>query len=58
MTAAVPDASATRAFLVEDIAYAQSLLKLGTVGGVGKAPYDKPRGNLTGDPYRTGFVSD
>jgi hypothetical protein len=48
-----PDVDETRAFLVEDIAYAQSLLKLGTVGGVGKAPYDKPRGNLTGDPYFT-----
>ena len=23
------------------------------MGGVGPAPYDRPRGNLTGDPYFT-----
>jgi hypothetical protein len=38
---------------VEDLAYADSLSKLGYVGGVGAASYDKPRGNLTGDPYFT-----
>lgn len=48
-----PNVDETRAFLMEDMAYAQSLLKVGGVGGVGKAPYDQPRGNLTGDPYFT-----
>jgi hypothetical protein len=48
-----PDVDETREYLLEDIAYAQSLEKLGYVTGVGAAPYDKPRGNLTGDPYFT-----
>jgi hypothetical protein len=48
-----PDVDETREFLVEDMAYAQALAKLGYVGGVGPAPYDQPRGNLTGDPYFT-----
>ncbi len=48
-----PDVDETREFLLEDIAYAQSLAKFGYVRGVGKAPYDEPRGNLTGDPYFT-----
>lgn len=48
-----PDVDETREFLVEDLAYAQSLSKFGYVGGVGAAPYDQPRGNLTGDPYFT-----
>ena len=48
-----PDVDETRAFLLEDMAYAQALAKLGHVGGVGPAPYDQPRGNLTGDPYFT-----
>jgi hypothetical protein len=48
-----PDVDETREFLLEDIAYAQSLAKFGYVRGVGEAPYDKPRGNLTGDPYFT-----
>jgi len=26
---------------------------IGYVSGVGAAPYDEPRGNLTGDPYFT-----
>ena len=43
----------SRRFLLEDIAYAQSLVKFGYVRGVGEAPYDVPRGNLTGDPYFT-----
>jgi hypothetical protein len=48
-----PDVDETRAFLVEDMAYSQTLAKVGFVGGVGPAPYEKPRGNLTGDPYFT-----
>lgn len=48
-----PNVDETREFLVEDMAYAQSVLKIGYVGGVGEVPYDQPRGNLTGDPYFT-----
>lgn len=48
-----PDVDETREFLLEDLAYAQSLAKFGYVGGVGPAPEDAPRGNLTGDPYFT-----
>jgi hypothetical protein len=48
-----PDVDETREFLIEDLAYAQSLVRFGYVGGVGAAPIDEPRGNLTGDPYFT-----
>jgi LssY C-terminus len=48
-----PDVDETREFLLEDLAYAQMVSKFGYVGGVGPAPYDEPRGNLTGDPYFT-----
>ena len=48
-----PDVDETREYLVEDLAYSQSLGGLGYVTGVGAAPYDQPRGNLTGDPYFT-----
>lgn len=48
-----PDVDETREFLLEDMAYSQSLAKFGYVGGVGQAPYDQPRHNLTGDPYFT-----
>ena len=48
-----PNVDETREFLLEDMAYSQSLAKFGYVGGVGPAPYDQPRGNLTGDPYFT-----
>jgi len=48
-----PDVDETREYLVEDLGYAQSLAGLGYVGGVGVAPPDSPRGNLTGDPYFT-----
>jgi hypothetical protein len=43
----------TREFLLEDMFYSQALSKIGYVEGVGKAPYDEPRRNLTGDPYFT-----
>ncbi len=48
-----PDVDETREFLVENLAYSQALAKYGYVDGVGAAPIDKPRGNLTGDPYFT-----
>ncbi len=48
-----PNVDETREFLLEDMAYSQGLAKFGYVGGVGSAPYDQPRGNLTGDPYFT-----
>ena len=48
-----PDVDETREFLAEDLAYAEALEKIGYVGGVGAAPYEQPRGNLTGDPYFT-----
>jgi hypothetical protein len=48
-----PDVDETREFLLEDLAYSQALKKIAYVEGVGKAPMDAPRGNLTGDPYFT-----
>ena len=48
-----PDVDETREFLLENLAYAQALDKFAYVGGVGLAPIDEPRGNLTGDPYFT-----
>jgi hypothetical protein len=48
-----PDVDETREFLVENLAYSQVLAKLAYVGGVGAAPIDEPRANLTGDPYFT-----
>jgi len=48
-----PDVDETREFLLENLAYSQALAKIAYLGGVGAAPIDKPRGNLTGDPYFT-----
>ena len=48
-----PDVDETREYLLEDLAYSQSLKAFGYVPGVGEAPFDEPRGNLTGDPYFT-----
>lgn len=48
-----PDVDETREFLVEDLLYAQGLAGIGYVRGVGPAPFEQPRGNLTGDPYFT-----
>jgi hypothetical protein len=48
-----PDVDETREFLLENLAYAQSLARIGFVAGVGPADVDDPRGNLTGDPYFT-----
>jgi len=46
-----PDVDETREYLVEDLAYAQSLAGLGYVDGVGRVDFEQPRGNLTGDPW-------
>ena len=48
-----PDVDETREYLLEDLAYAQSIAAFGYVHGAGPAAYDAPRGNLTGDPYFT-----
>ena len=43
----------TREYLLENLAYAQSLAAFGYVHGVGAVSFDAPRRNLTGDPYFT-----
>ncbi len=48
-----PDVDEARTALQEDMVYSQSLVKLGLVKGVGAASRDKPRRNLTTDPYYT-----
>ncbi len=48
-----PDVDEARTALQEDMAYSQSLVKLGLVKGVGAAAKDSPRHNLTKDPYYT-----
>jgi hypothetical protein len=48
-----PDVDDTREFLLENFAYSQVLKKFAYVGGVGETPIDKPRPNLTGDPWFT-----
>ena len=48
-----PNVDETREYLLENLAYAQSLKAIGYVGGVGKVAKDNPRGNLTGDPWLT-----
>jgi hypothetical protein len=48
-----PNVDETREYLLENLAYAQALEKFAYVKGVGEATIDKPRGNLTGDPYFT-----
>ena len=48
-----PDVDETREFLLENLAYHQVLSKFAYVDGVGAAPADDPRSNLTGDPYFT-----
>jgi hypothetical protein len=48
-----PDVDEARTALQEDMAYSQSLAKLGLVKGVGAASRDAPRRNLTRDPYYT-----
>jgi len=48
-----PDVDETREYLLENLAYAQSLKAFAYVGGVGAVSLDQPRGNLTGDPWFT-----
>lgn len=48
-----PDVDEALNALMEDMAYSQNLQKLGLVKGVGAAPKDEPRENLTTDPYYT-----
>ena len=43
----------TREFFLENLAYSQVLEKFAYVQGVGAAPIESPRQNLTGDPYFT-----
>jgi hypothetical protein len=51
-----PDVDEARTALMEDLAYSQNLTTIGFVKGVGAAPKNAPRGNLTGDPYYTDGV--
>ena len=46
-----PNVDETREYLLEDLAYAQSLRGVGYARGVGEVPVDAPQGNLTGDPW-------
>ena len=48
-----PDVDETRASLLQDFLWGQSLAVFGWAGGVGEIPIDDPRGNLTGDPFFT-----
>jgi hypothetical protein len=48
-----PDVDEALNALAGDLAYSQFLAKLGMVKGVGAAPRDVPRQNLTTDPYYT-----
>ena len=48
-----PDVDEARNGLVSDLIYSQALVRFGFVKGVGKAPRNEPRQNLTGDPYYT-----
>ena len=48
-----PDTDEARNGLTQDLAYSQALARFGYVKGVGEAPRDAPRENLTGDPYWT-----
>lgn len=48
-----PDVDEVRNGLIQDLAYSQALARFAYVKGVGAAPRDEPRHNLTGDPYFT-----
>lgn len=43
----------TRAFLIQDFLYSKGLKAIASCPGVGEAPLEAPRHNLTGDPYFT-----
>jgi hypothetical protein len=47
------DVDETRSYLIQDMWYSQGLAQFAFVKGVGAAPIDAPRYNLTGDPYFT-----
>jgi hypothetical protein len=48
-----PDVDEARDGLIQDLAYSQALARFAYVKGVGAAPRDDPRRNLTDDPYFT-----
>ncbi|MEJ2725464.1 MAG: LssY C-terminal domain-containing protein, partial [Deltaproteobacteria bacterium] len=48
-----PDVDNDRYYLIQTIADAKALARLGYVNGVGAAPPEDPRVNLGGDPYYT-----
>jgi hypothetical protein len=48
-----PDVDEARRYFVEDLAYSQSLAKVGYVKGVGVVTREAPRMNLVGDPFYT-----
>jgi hypothetical protein len=48
-----PDVDEARQGLIQDLAYSQALARFAYVAGVGAAPREAPRHNLTGDPYFT-----
>jgi len=48
-----PDVDEARRYFVEDMAYSQSLAKVGYVKGVGIVSKAAPRMNLVGDPFYT-----
>ena len=48
-----PDVDETREYLIEDLGYSNGLAKMAHIKGVGQASIEKPRHNLTGDPYFT-----
>ena len=48
-----PDVDEARTAVTEDMAYSQNLAATGLVSGVGAAPKNAPRRNLTRDPYYT-----
>jgi hypothetical protein len=49
-----PDVDEAARALTEDLVYSQGVRAIGFVGGVGAAPKETPRENLTTDPYFTG----
>jgi hypothetical protein len=48
-----PGVDETRSYLAQDLWYSQGLAQFAFVKGVGAAPIDAQRHNLTGDPYFT-----
>jgi hypothetical protein len=48
-----PDVDEARRYFVEDLAYSQSLARVGYVKGVGAVSKESPRMNLVGDPFYT-----